>query len=150
MEVSEGTPNLGVTSYWTDADGNVVFGPNTPKEKMKTPGSISKTQKQKGERTEIKILVTSFTDICSAAESATRALQMQQPDKDKLHVQNNVETIPADFAGEPKSASIQRADENQRNSGQALTSDKSESQKQPKITSETGTLPETDDIATEV
>lgn len=50
---------MGVTSYWTDADGNVVFGPNTPKEKMKTPGSTSKTQKQKGDRTKIKILVTS-------------------------------------------------------------------------------------------
>lgn len=40
---------MGVTSYWTDAEGNVVFGPNTPKEKMKTPGSSSKSQKQKGE-----------------------------------------------------------------------------------------------------
>lgn len=48
---------MGVTSYWTDAEGNVVFGPNTPKEKMKTPGSSSKSQKQKGERIETKVFV---------------------------------------------------------------------------------------------
>ncbi|XP_057680994.1 myomesin-1 isoform X4 [Corythoichthys intestinalis] len=36
LDVVEGTPDLGVTSYWTDAEGNVVFGANTPKEKMKT------------------------------------------------------------------------------------------------------------------
>lgn len=50
---------MGVTSYWTDAEGNVVFGPNTPNEKMKPPGSTSKSQKQKGERAEIKMVVTS-------------------------------------------------------------------------------------------
>uniref|UniRef100_A0A3B3B6Q7 Myomesin 1b n=1 Tax=Oryzias melastigma TaxID=30732 RepID=A0A3B3B6Q7_ORYME len=26
LDVTEGTPDLGVTSYWTDAEGNVVFG----------------------------------------------------------------------------------------------------------------------------
>ncbi|XP_061613952.1 M-protein, striated muscle isoform X2 [Phyllopteryx taeniolatus] len=36
LEVTEGMPDLGVTSYWTDAEGNVVFGANTPKDKMKT------------------------------------------------------------------------------------------------------------------
>ncbi|XP_061661983.1 myomesin-1 isoform X2 [Syngnathoides biaculeatus] len=36
LEVIEGTPDLGVTSYWTDAEGNVVFGSNTPEDKMKT------------------------------------------------------------------------------------------------------------------
>ncbi|XP_008298788.1 smoothelin-like protein 1 [Stegastes partitus] len=45
LEITEGTPDLGVTSYWTDAEGNVVFGPNTPKEKMKTSGT--KMQKRK-------------------------------------------------------------------------------------------------------
>ncbi|XP_019711486.1 M-protein, striated muscle isoform X6 [Hippocampus comes] len=36
LEVTEGTPDLGVTSYLTDAEGNVVFGANTLEEKMKT------------------------------------------------------------------------------------------------------------------
>lgn len=34
--MTEGTPDLGVTSYWTDVEGNVVFGANTQEEKMKT------------------------------------------------------------------------------------------------------------------
>lgn len=54
-----------------------------------------------------------FIDDCSPAESATRALQMQQTDEDKLHVQNGVEKISADSAGEPETSdSIQRDDEN--------------------------------------
>ncbi|XP_072307110.1 myomesin-1 isoform X2 [Eucyclogobius newberryi] len=44
LEVVEGTPDLGITSYWTDAEGNVVFGPNTPKEKMITSYTGAKTQ----------------------------------------------------------------------------------------------------------
>ncbi|XP_039473773.1 M-protein, striated muscle isoform X6 [Oreochromis aureus] len=47
VEVTEGTPDLGVTSYWTDEEGNVVFGPNTPKEKMKTSLTGTKMQKRK-------------------------------------------------------------------------------------------------------
>ncbi|CAI5672930.1 unnamed protein product [Oreochromis niloticus] len=47
VEVTEGTPDLGVTSYWTDEEGNVVFGPNTPKEKMKTTLTGTKMQKRK-------------------------------------------------------------------------------------------------------
>lgn len=50
MEVTEGTPDLGVTSYWTDEEGNVVFGSNTPKEKMKTTLTGTKMQKRKGEK----------------------------------------------------------------------------------------------------
>lgn len=66
-----------------------------------------------------------FTDGCSSAESAARALQMQQTEEDKLHVQNNVEKISAAPAEEPKtSASIQRDDEKQRNTDHPLTSDK--------------------------
>lgn len=45
LEIIDGTPDLGVTSYWTDAEGNVVFSPNTPEEKMRTP--VTKTQKRK-------------------------------------------------------------------------------------------------------
>ncbi|XP_022622792.1 myomesin-1 [Seriola dumerili] len=47
LEIIEGTPDLGVTSYWTDADGNVVFGASTPKEKMKTTVTGTKTQRAK-------------------------------------------------------------------------------------------------------
>ncbi|XP_049912854.1 M-protein, striated muscle isoform X5 [Epinephelus moara] len=49
LEIIEGTPDLGVTSYWTDPEGNVVFGPNTPEEKMKTPvtGTGKKSQCRK-------------------------------------------------------------------------------------------------------
>lgn len=73
---------------------------------------------------------------------------MQQTDEDKLHLQNNVEKISADSAGEPKpSTAIQGDDEKQRNSGQPLTSEKSESHEQPTTPNETETLPETDDIA---
>lgn len=44
LETTEGLPDLGVTSYWTDADGNVMFGPNTPQQKMEA------VQKRKGEK----------------------------------------------------------------------------------------------------
>ncbi|XP_027861179.1 M-protein, striated muscle isoform X2 [Xiphophorus couchianus] len=48
LEITEGTPDLGVTSYWTDAEGNVVFNPNTPEEKMKTSVTGMKNPKRKG------------------------------------------------------------------------------------------------------
>lgn len=51
LDVTEGTPDLGVTSYWTDAEGNVVFGPNTPKDKLKTSVVGKKSQKRKGNNT---------------------------------------------------------------------------------------------------
>ncbi|KAM4718861.1 myomesin-1 isoform 2-T2 [Anableps anableps] len=47
LEITEGTPDLGVTSYWTDAEGNVVFNPNTPKEKMKTSVTGTKNPNRK-------------------------------------------------------------------------------------------------------
>ncbi|XP_061778089.1 M-protein, striated muscle isoform X3 [Nerophis ophidion] len=46
LEVTEGTPDLGVTSYWTDAAGNVAFGPNATK-KMKSTVTATKVQKTK-------------------------------------------------------------------------------------------------------
>uniref|UniRef100_A0A3P9NLR4 Myomesin-1 n=1 Tax=Poecilia reticulata TaxID=8081 RepID=A0A3P9NLR4_POERE len=51
LEITEGTPDLGVTSYWTDAEGNVVFNPNTPEGKTKTSVTGMKTPKRKGEQT---------------------------------------------------------------------------------------------------
>nr|XP_057915303.1 M-protein, striated muscle isoform X5 [Doryrhamphus excisus] len=49
LEVTEGTPDLGVTSYWTDSEGNVVFGPNTP-EKKQSAVTAMKIQKTKVEK----------------------------------------------------------------------------------------------------
>ncbi|XP_056868526.1 M-protein, striated muscle isoform X3 [Takifugu flavidus] len=121
LEVSEGTPDMGVTSYWTDAEGNVVFGPNTPKEKMKTPGSSSKSQKQK--------------------DSATRALPQD--------VQKNEEKIAAAAAAEPKTPdSAQKDDLKQKDVDQLLTFDPSKPPKQPAEASEEAeTLKETESIA---
>ncbi|KAM4534315.1 myomesin-1 isoform 3-T3 [Odontesthes bonariensis] len=48
LEIIEGTPDLGVTSYLTDAEGNVVFGPNTPKEKIKSTVTGKKKRKESG------------------------------------------------------------------------------------------------------
>ncbi|XP_034026868.1 myomesin-1 isoform X2 [Thalassophryne amazonica] len=53
IEVTEGTPDLGVTSYWTDADGNVMFGPNTPKEKMKSAVSGKEMQKRTSKKEKV-------------------------------------------------------------------------------------------------
>lgn len=50
LELKEGSPDLGGTSYFTDKEGNVVFGPNTPKEKMKTTVTGTKMQKRKREK----------------------------------------------------------------------------------------------------
>ncbi|XP_062336197.1 myomesin-1 isoform X3 [Osmerus eperlanus] len=47
INVTEGTGDLGGTAYLTDADGNVVFGPNTPQEKKKTTVTGKKMQKRK-------------------------------------------------------------------------------------------------------
>nr|XP_061821648.1 M-protein, striated muscle-like isoform X4 [Nerophis lumbriciformis] len=46
LEVTEGTPDLGMTSYLTDAAGNVTFGPNASK-KMKSTVTATKVQKTK-------------------------------------------------------------------------------------------------------
>lgn len=64
MEVIEGTPDLGITSYWTDAEGNVVYSPNTPEEKMKTPVTGTKTQKRKGERAGMRRNIVTSVLVC--------------------------------------------------------------------------------------
>ncbi|XP_034718470.1 M-protein, striated muscle isoform X3 [Etheostoma cragini] len=77
LEITEGTPDLGVTSYSTDAEGNVVFGPNTPKEKMKTTVTGMKKQKRKG-------------------DSVTKTLPMEKvedQDKGKVTVENAKEEV---------------------------------------------------------
>ncbi|XP_074550134.1 myomesin-1 [Halichoeres trimaculatus] len=85
LELIEGTPDLGVTSYMTDAEGNVMFGPNTPKERMKTPGSETKTQKRK--------------------ESAAKAIPMESlEDEKEVQVQKDEEKVESEAAEEPKAA----------------------------------------------
>ncbi|XP_031148641.1 M-protein, striated muscle isoform X4 [Sander lucioperca] len=98
LEITEGTPDLGVTSYSTDAEGNVVFGPNTPKERMKTTVTGTKKQKQKG-------------------DSVTKTLPMEKvEDKDKGKV--TVEAKASD--------SEQTEDAKEEVAEQPLTADQSE------------------------
>ena len=48
----EGPVDLGVTSYLTDPDGNVIVGPNTtPPPKKMTPARAGAKQKPRGEVT---------------------------------------------------------------------------------------------------
>ncbi|XP_039646178.1 M-protein, striated muscle isoform X5 [Perca fluviatilis] len=103
LEITEGTPDLGVTSYSTDAEGNVVFGPNTPKEKMKT--TVTGTKKQKGK-----------------GDSVTKTLPMEKvEDKDKGKV-----TV------EPKASdSEQTEDAKEEVAELPLTADQSEAPEQP-------------------
>ena len=63
IKVTEGTGDLGGTAYLTDADGNVVFGPNTPQEKKKTTVTGKKMQKRKG-KTKTNPQVDLCTCIC--------------------------------------------------------------------------------------
>lgn len=125
--MTEGTPNLGVTSYWTDADGNVVYGPNTPKEKVKT-------QKRTGEKTEIVHYgcffchkwEEIFISDCSPAESVTNTPPMRKAEENKeLQVQTNEEKPAAETnASDPKD------DDKQEAVDQPLTSDQSKTPEQ--------------------
>ncbi|XP_075903482.1 myomesin-1 isoform X3 [Nelusetta ayraudi] len=74
LEIIDGTPDLGVTSYWTDAEGNVVFSPNTPEEKMRTP--VMKTQKRKGEKRES---LARTSTVQEAEESRHQEGQEEKP-----------------------------------------------------------------------
>lgn len=117
--MTEGTPNLGVTSYWTDADGNVVYGPNTPKEKVKTPVAGAKMQKRTGEKAEIVHYgrffchewEEIFTTDCSPAESVTNTAAMGKAEENKeLQVQTNEEKPAAETkASDPKDDDKQEA-----------------------------------------
>ncbi|XP_032360212.1 M-protein, striated muscle isoform X3 [Etheostoma spectabile] len=102
LEITEGTPDLGVTSYSTDAEGNVVFGPNTPKERMKTTVTGIKKQKRK--------------------DSVTKTLQMEKvEDKDKGKA-----TV------EPKASDSEQTEKAKEEvAEQPLTADQSEAPEQP-------------------
>ncbi|KAM3593780.1 uncharacterized protein V6R79_021385 [Siganus canaliculatus] len=105
LEITEGTPDLGVTSYWTDAEGNVVFGPNTPKEKMKTPVTGNKKQKRK--------------------ESVTKIAPMEKVE-DREEAQRD-EKVAADAAAQVKASSLkQKGGTEEESADQTLTSDQSE------------------------
>jgi len=120
LEIIDETPDLGVTSYSTDADGNVVFGPNTPKEKRKT--TVTGTTTRKGERAETWQHGVSlchqwdetFTS-CSLAEAATKTLLVEKvEDKDREMV-----------ADEPEAS-----DPEQTKDGEEETADQSEASEQ--------------------
>lgn len=66
LEVIDGMPDLGVTSYRTDADGNVVFGPNTPKDRMKTSVTGKKTPTRKGEGTTKLLQMLTLEEVLSS------------------------------------------------------------------------------------
>ncbi|XP_039982483.1 M-protein, striated muscle isoform X2 [Xiphias gladius] len=119
LEITEGTPDLGVTSYWTDAEGNVVFGPNTPKEKMKTTVTGTKMQRRKesGAKTppvekeednkESKSKETGkqkneiTIDAAAAGPKSSDSEQKEDAKKD-LADQSEAHKQPADTVGEPE------------------------------------------------
>ncbi|KAF7669977.1 hypothetical protein LDENG_00105610 [Lucifuga dentata] len=90
LEITEGTPDLGVTSYWTDADGNVVFGPNTPKEKMKTTVTGKKTPTRKDS-------VILLTPPVEKVESESTELE-EQKHEERITVEAAAETTDSDSA----------------------------------------------------
>ncbi|XP_030254366.1 M-protein, striated muscle isoform X5 [Sparus aurata] len=117
VEVIEGTPDLGITSYWTDAEGNVVYSPNTPEEKMKTPVTGTKTQKRK--------------------DSVAKTLAMDKvEDKKETQVQKDEEKVAVE-----ESKSEQNKDAKEEIADQPVTSDQSEGPEQP-VTSDQSEGPE--------
>ncbi|XP_036934756.1 M-protein, striated muscle isoform X2 [Acanthopagrus latus] len=107
VEVIEGTPDLGITSYWTDAEGNVVYSPNTPEEKMKSPVTGTKTQKRK--------------------DSVAKTLAMDKVgDKKETQVQKDEEKVAVE-----ESKSEQNKDTKEEIAEQLVTSDQSEGPEQP-------------------
>ncbi|XP_031706004.1 myomesin-1 isoform X2 [Anarrhichthys ocellatus] len=109
LEIGEGTPDLGVTSYSTDAEGNVVFGPNTPKEKMKT--TVTGTKKQKRKESVSKTLPVGKVEDKdrekAAVEPKTSDSQQTQAAKEAIADrpltadQSEASEQPADTAEEP-------------------------------------------------
>ncbi|XP_068199790.1 myomesin-1 isoform X4 [Antennarius striatus] len=114
LEVTEGTPDLGVTSYWTDAEGNVVFGPNTPKEKMKASVTGAKKEKRK--------------------ESVTKTGPVESiADNEECQGQKDEEKVTFEVEAEPKASDSEEKEDVQEEEGDdhPLISDQSESFEQP-------------------
>ncbi|XP_074477558.1 myomesin-1 isoform X5 [Sebastes fasciatus] len=107
LETTEGTPDLGVTSYSTDAEGNVVFDPNTPKERMKTKVTGTKKQKRKESVTrtlsmgkvedEEKVAVESKASDSEQTEGAKEEVA----DSPSTADQSEASELPADTVEEP-------------------------------------------------
>ncbi|XP_060920158.1 M-protein, striated muscle isoform X3 [Labrus mixtus] len=116
LEIIEGTPDLGVTSYMTDAEGNVVFGQNTPKEKMKTPGTGTKTQKRKESVTKI----LPMEDVTASGE----------PDAQKD------EEVAVVASGEAKATDSEQTGDAEGVADQRLAADQSDAPEQPEATVE--------------
>uniref|UniRef100_A0AAQ4PGE4 Myomesin-1 n=1 Tax=Gasterosteus aculeatus aculeatus TaxID=481459 RepID=A0AAQ4PGE4_GASAC len=101
LEIVEETPDFGTTSYSTDAEGNVVFGPNTPKEKMKT--AVTGTKKQKRKESVTKTLPVEK----AAAEPEARdpeqkgGAEVVAADRPLTAEQSEASEPPADTAEEP-------------------------------------------------
>ncbi|KAM9839522.1 myomesin-1 [Aulostomus maculatus] len=94
LDVTEGTPDLGVTSYSTDAEGNVVFDPNTPKAKMKTALTGTKTQKRKGSTSKAHPVEKTEEN----KESKSKAAEMEK--KEKIKAKDTEEPKSSDQAEE--------------------------------------------------
>lgn len=99
MEVIEGTPDLGITSYWSDAEGNVVFGPNTPKEKMKTAFTGAKTSTPQD--CEIKA-VTEVKEEKSMLEMTDDAVEPQGFDLEQTEEVTEDEPLESETTDQPE------------------------------------------------
>ncbi|XP_078794333.1 myomesin-1 isoform X4 [Oryzias latipes] len=101
LDVTEGTPDLGVTSYWTDAEGNVVFGPNTPKDKLKTSVVGKKSQKRKdsiSQKASVENQDVSKAEQCSEQPEDGKVLSDQSVIADS----SNVPADPVEPEREPE------------------------------------------------
>ncbi|XP_006795083.1 M-protein, striated muscle isoform X1 [Neolamprologus brichardi] len=110
VEVTEGTPDLGVTSYWTDEEGNVVFGSNTPKEKMKTTLTGTKMQKRK--------------ESVSKASTVKNVEDREQGKKSEAQNEGDPAEVPALDSDQTKEAKVDLIN-------QTLPVDQSEASEQP-------------------
>nr|XP_054607435.1 M-protein, striated muscle isoform X2 [Nothobranchius furzeri] len=109
LEITEGTSDLGVTSYWTDAEGNVVFGPNTPKEKMQTAATGTKKQKRKESVATPPVEKVENKQGCNsrelkedkAADGATTELKASDSEQTEDKIEDVDESTPAASCDQP-------------------------------------------------
>ncbi|XP_062235443.1 M-protein, striated muscle isoform X2 [Platichthys flesus] len=91
LETTEGTPDQGVTSYWTDPVGNVVFGPNTPQEKIEM-------QKRKAKTPPVKM---------KEDKKERKSEEPEGEQKNKMKVDDAAETKASDSADQPEAERTQ-------------------------------------------
>ncbi|CAK6970211.1 myomesin-1 [Scomber scombrus] len=125
MEIIEGTPDLGVTSYSTDADGNVVFCPNTPKDKMKVSVTGTKTKKRK-------------ESVSKPPPAEKMDAKEKKESTNKESGEKKEEKIAADASAQPESSeSEEKADVKEEVAEQpagSVEQDEPEAEKQPEST----------------